>query len=124
MVIETREAAQDKAFELLDEIFELLDKTEDLDREKKMIICELKDTLYDCFESSKEEDREDEEKSDDNYGDVEYRKRGSYRYNRHYAMRDSMDDDMDDDVKMLAMRSYRRGSMRMRRSRDRMGRFN
>jgi hypothetical protein len=48
VMIEMREAAQDKAFELLDEI-------KDLGRQKKMALCELEDTLYDCFESESEE---------------------------------------------------------------------
>ena len=72
MVIEMREAAQNKAFELLDELH-------DLGHQKKMVLCELEDTLYDCFEDSKEE--ESEEKSDEGT-DL-----GFKGYNRNYAMR-------------------------------------
>ena len=102
MVIEMREAAQDKAFELLDELH-------DLGHQKKMVLCELEDTLYDCFEDSKEE--ESEEKSDEGT-DL-----GFKGYNRHYAMRNFQDED---DMQR-AMRANRRRAMRMRR--NRMGRF-
>lgn len=115
MVIEMREAAKDKAFDLLDEI-------KDLGRQKKMALCELEDTLYDCFESSSEDDYEDTEKYEPGYSDMRMRRRANMRYNRHYAMRDdAMDDDMDEDVNMRNMRSYRRRNMRMRR--NRLGRF-
>ena len=53
MIIEMREAAQEKALELVDELHEL-------GHEKKMILCELEDTLYDCFESSDKEHKEEE----------------------------------------------------------------
>lgn len=113
MVIEMREAAQDKAFELLDEI-------KDLGHKKKLAICELEDTLYDCFESSKEEDDREYEMDDhddmEDDKDIEFRRRRSYRFNRR-RMKDS---EMDDDDEMN-MRSYRRSSMRMRR--NRMGRY-
>lgn len=93
MVIELRKAAQDKAFELLDEI-------KDLGHQKKMVLCELEDALYECFESS-EEEYEDYEKEPD----MEFRKRRSYRY----GMR-KHDDDYEDEYEGMRMR---RG-MRMR----------
>ena len=93
MVIELRKAAQDKAFELLDEI-------KDLGHQKKMVLCELEDALYECFESS-EEEYEDYEKEPD----MEFRKRRSYRY----GMR-KHDDDYEDEYEGVKMR---RG-MRMR----------
>lgn len=100
MVIEMREAAQDKAFELIDEM-------KDLGRQKKMVMCELEDTLYDCFEGSEDED---EPKTDEGT-DLGFKKG---MYNRHYAMR-NFEDDEDEDMKM---RVYRRNrAMRMRRSR-------
>lgn len=104
MVIEMREAAQDKAFELIDEL-------SDLGRQKKMVLCELEDTLYDCFEDSKEKE-EESEKSDEGT-DLGFKD----KYNRHYAMRNFEDDDMYD----RPMRHYRRRAMRRRR--DSMGRF-
>lgn len=93
MVIELRKAAQDKAFELLDEI-------KDLGHQKKMVLCELEDALYECFESS-EEEYEDYEKEPD----MEFRKRRSYRYGMH-----KHDDDYEDEYEGMRMR---RG-MRMR----------
>lgn len=98
MVIEMREASQDKAFELLDELH-------DLGHQKKMVLCELEDTLYDCFEGS---DEEPEEKSDEGT-DL-----GFKGYNRNYAMRNFEDDKED---KYMRMRMNRRRAMRMRRAR-------
>lgn len=86
MVIELRKAAQDKAFELIDEMRELC-------RNKKSILCELEDTLYECFESS-EEEYEDEEYEET--PEMEFRRRG-YRS----GMRNHYNDEK--------MRSYRRG---------------
>jgi len=97
--IEMREAAQDKAFELLDELHEL-------GHQKKMVMCELEDTLYDCFEGSEEEL---EDKTEEGM-DLGF-KAG---YNRHYAMRNFEDDKMD---MRNAMRANRRRAMRMRRAR-------
>ena len=100
--MEMREAAQDKAFDILDEI-------KDLGHKKNAALCELEDTLYECFESSKEDYRGDEEDFYDD-DDIHYRKRGGYRYNRHYAMRD--EDEMD---RRMHMRRNRQMRMRGRR---------
>lgn len=101
--MEMREAAQEKALDLVEELHEL-------GHEKKMVLCELEDTLYDCFEKS--EDEESEEKSDEGK-DLGFKA----KYNRHYAMRNFMDDDED-----MKEHYYRKGrSMRMRR--NRMGRY-
>lgn len=107
VMIEMREAAQDKAFELLDEI-------KDLGRQKKMALCELEDTLYDCFESESEESEGGEQSEEGK--DLGFKS----KYNRHYAMRNF---DKDDEMDMYEpdMRQYRR-AMRMRR-RNRMGRY-
>lgn len=102
VMIEMRQAAQDTAFELVDEL-------KDLNHQKKMVLCELEDTLYDCFEEAKEE--ESEEKSDEGT-DLGFKS----KYNRHYAMRNF--DGKDDDYDM--MHSYRRHRA-MRR--NRMGRY-
>lgn len=110
MIIEMRQAAQEKAFELLDEI-------KDLGRQKKMVLCELEDTLYDCFDDSKEEDKEEmEQEVSDEGTDLGFKD----KYIRHYAMRHFDDDD---DTKEHLMRRYRRRALRMRRRRDSMGRF-
>lgn len=101
VMIEMREAAQEKALDLVDELH-------DLGHQKKMILCELEDTLYDCFETPKDE--EDTERTDEGT-DLGFK--GSYSH----AMRNFNDDD--EDVKMRRM--YRRNRMRMRR--NRMGRY-
>lgn len=106
MVIEMREAAQEKAFELIDE-------TKDLDRQRKMVMCELEDTLYDCFEGSKEDEEESEEHTDEGT-DLGFKS----KYNRHYAMRNFEDDDDKHEYAMM----HKRRAMRMRR-RNRMGRY-
>ena len=51
MVIELRQAAKEKAFDILEEI-------KHLGHEKKMALCELEETLYECFESSEEDDED------------------------------------------------------------------
>ena len=106
MVIEMREAAQEKALDLIDEM-------KDLGRQKKMVLCELEDTLYDCFDDSKEDEESHEEPTDEGT-DLGYKK----GYNRHYAMRNF---DKDEDY-MPEEHAYRR-RLRMRRSRNRMGRY-
>jgi hypothetical protein len=114
MIIETRQAAKDKAFDILDEI-------KDLDRKKKMAICELEETLYECFESSDEDEYEDEEfeseheSDEEDDRDMDFRNRKSYRAGRLHQMR--KEDEEDDKYS-----SYKRRQMRMRR-RNRMGRF-
>ena len=81
MVIEMREAAREKAFDLVEELHEL-------GHEKKMALCELEDTLYDCFEKEDEEHEPSEEGTDLGF---------KSKYSRRYGMR--------------------RRSMRMRRNR-------
>lgn len=105
VVIEMREAAQQKAFDLIDEAMEL-------GREKKMVLCELEDTLYDCFEDAKDDEDYSEEKPEEGT-DLGFKK----DYNRHYAMR-NFDEDGDESA-MRSMRQYRRRAMRMRRNRAR-----
>lgn len=104
MVIEMREAAKEQAFDLIDEIKEL-------GHQKKIALCELEDTLYDCFEESKGDEKEHEGSEEGT--DLGFKS----RYNRHYAMRNF--DDYDDDMDMR--HAYRRRAMRMRR--NRMGRY-
>ena len=101
VMIEMREAAQEKALDLVDELH-------DLGHQKKMILCELEDTLYDCFEAPKDEE---EAEGTDEGTDLGFK--GSYRH----AMRNFNDED--EDMKMRHM--YRRNRMRMRR--NRMGRY-
>lgn len=113
IVIELRQAAKDKAFDLIDEM-------EDLGRQKKMIMCELKETLYDCFESSEEDEEYDSDEfmpGEEEDMDMDYRKRRAYKYGNRSMMRRMRDNEED-----MNMDLNNRRSMRMRR-RNRMGRF-
>lgn len=101
MVIEMREAAQDKALDLVDELHEL-------GHQKKMVLCELEDTLYDCFEKDDKEDADESEEGKD----LGFKN----KYSRRYGMR-NFDDDTENDG---MYRMYRRRSMRMRRNRMRV----
>lgn len=103
VVIEMREAAQEKALDLVDELHEL-------GHQKKMILCELEDTLYDCFEGSEEDEKEEGTEEGTDLG---------FKGSRHYGMRNFEDDDKDMDMR----RAYRRTSSRMRMRRNRMGRY-
>ena len=97
VMIEMREAAKERALDLVEESHEI-------GHEMKMVLCELEDALYDCFE----ETSEDEEKSDEGK-DLGFKS----KYNRHYAMRNFDESDTDND-----MHQYRRNrAMRMRRAR-------
>lgn len=86
MVIEMRQAAKDKAFELIDEI-------KDLGHQKKMAICELEDTLYDCFESSEDDEESEVEFPDmDDEEEVDFRRSKTSKY-RRAMMRQHDDED-------------------------------
>jgi hypothetical protein len=94
MVIEMREAAREKAFDLVEELHEL-------GHEKKVVLCELEDTLYDCFE------KEDEEREFSEEGtDLGFKSKNS----RSHGMR-NFEDASDEPY------AIRRRSMRMRRNR-------
>lgn len=99
VMIEMREAAQDKALDLVEELHEL-------GHQKKLILCELEDTLYDCFE--KDDDKEDESEEGKDLG-------FKNKYMRRYGMRNFDEDDEENDIQ----RMHRRRSMRMRRNRIR-----
>ncbi len=102
VVIEMREAAKERAFDLVDELHEL-------GHEKKMILCELEDTLYDCFETGK--DDEDEEHTEEGT-DLGFKNKES----RRYSMRNFSDED-------AAEMAHKRRITRMRMRRNRMGRY-
>lgn len=107
VILEMREAAYDKVFELLDEV-------KDLGKEKKMAICKLEDAIYECYEASKKEG-EYEDTQEDDESDIEFR--SNYRGNMRKNMRNFNDEDDD-----MEMRGYRKSrGMRMRR--NRMGRY-
>lgn len=94
-----REAAYDKVFDLLDEVKEL-------GKKKRMVLCELEDAMYECYEASKGEEHED---AQDSESEIEYRRRRGMRSMKHD--RDYEDDDMD-------MRGYR-----FRRGMRKLGRY-
>ena len=102
VVIEMRENAYENAFELLDEAKKSAKKT-------KLTLCELEDAMYDCYETSKEDEEEHESEEE---MEVEFRGRKGYRHEMY-------DDDADEHYGHRRSRS--RGGIRMRR--NRMGRF-
>lgn len=114
VMIETRQAAKDKAFDLLYDI-------KDLDYQKKMILCKLEETLYECFESEEDDEEEYENseytQNEDDDKDIDYRSRKSYRYRKNMRSMRGDHDMYDEDMDNMPYRS-----MRMRR-RNRMGRF-
>lgn len=111
MIIEMREAAYDKAFGLLDEI-------KDLGKKKRMVLCELEDAIYECYEASKDSKEEYEEytpeSESETASDMDYRRRNAYRSAMRHNMHEYDDEDED-----MQMRGYRRRSgMRMRGNRQ------
>ncbi len=96
VIIEMKEAAYNKAFDLLDEAGEL-------DKKRKMVLCELEDAIYECYEASK--GYESPKSEGDDVTGVEYRRRGGMRYRSH-----------EDDEDMYEPSFYTRRGMRMRRS--------
>lgn len=114
VVIETRDAAYDNAFELLDEAMHSAKKT-------NLTLCELEDAMYDCYEASKENKESDEYDEDTEMGlrNV-YARRDDYRHDDQYGVREEDDDErMHSGMRRMARRSC--AGMRMRR--NRMGRF-
>ena len=96
MVIEMRESAKERVMDLLEEVKEL-------GHRKKMLLCELEDALYECFESEKD-DREEDEEMDKNY-----------RRSRAYRRRSMMRDHSDERDEMEPIEERRHYGMRMRR---------
>lgn len=99
MVIELREA-------LLDRALDQLDTAKKYGKKCKLAMCELEDTLYECYETSKDvddeeyEDREDYEGSSEDMGEedgefeINYRGRNSRGGKRHaMRMRHHSDED-------------------------------
>lgn len=100
-----REAAYDKAFDLLDEI-------KDLGKKKRMALCELEDAMYECYEASKDEDHSSEREEIES--DMNYRRaRGMRRTAMYHNDHDYYDDD-------TYLHGYRSRGMRMR---SRQGRY-
>ena len=104
VMIELRENAYDTAFELLEEAKHSAKKT-------KLTLCELEDAMYDCYETSKENE-------DDEEPELGFRNH-AYRHDEDYVMRED-EDDMHY-RRGLRSRYGSRAGMRMRR--NRMGRY-
>ena len=96
MIIELREALLDRALDQLDE-------AKKYGKKCKMAMCELEDTLYECYESSRYADEEYEDREDfeipssdmgeeDGEFEINYRGRNSRGGKRH-AMRMRNHDD-------------------------------
>lgn len=113
IVVEYREAAYDKAFELLDEVKHYGKKT-------KLAVCQLEDALYDCYEDDKNgyEDREEEydpeEMEEYESQDVNYRSTSNMGSRSDYRMRHG-----ENDRTYTITRHGNRGGMRMRSMRSR-----
>lgn len=97
VIMEMLEAAKERALDLVEESHEI-------GHEMKMVLCELEDALYDCFEESEEKDSEKSEEGTD----LGFKT----KYNRHYAMRN-----FDDDDERESHQYHRTRAMRMRRGR-------
>lgn len=103
VMIELRDSAHDYAFELMDKAKEGAKKT-------KLALCELEDAMYECYETSKEE-QEDYEPEEPEFG---LRSRRGYRHDEEMR---------DDEDKYYDMRYRRMGGRRSGMRRNRMGRF-
>jgi hypothetical protein len=100
VMIEMKDSLYDTAFDLLDEAKLNAKKT-------KLTLCELENAMYDCYESIKEENSEDDK-------DIKFRGvsgyKEDYRHDEQYGVGD------DEDEAMLNKRmAHRRRNMRMRR---------
>ena len=100
VMIEMRDSLYDTAFDLLDEAKLNAKKT-------KLTLCELENAMYDCYESIKEENSEDDK-------DIKFRGvsgyKEDYRHDEQYGVGD------DEDEAMIEKRmARRRRNMRARR---------
>lgn len=100
VMIEMRDSLYDTAFDLLDEAKLNAKKT-------KLTLCELENAMYDCYESIKDENSEDDK-------DMKFRGvsgyKEDYRHDEQYGVGD------DEDEAMIEKRmAHRRRNMRARR---------
>lgn len=100
VMIEMKDSLYDTAFDLLDEAKLNAKKT-------KLTLCELENAMYDCYESIKEENSEDEK-------DIKFRGvsgyKEDYRHDEQYGVGDDEEEAM-----MNKRMAHRRRNMRMRR---------
>ncbi len=94
MIIEFRQAAYNKAFDLIDLV-------KDYYKKGKMTLCALEDALEECYEASMESEEDEElevpaEEKDEDF-EMNYRSRGSrsaMRRNMRMRYRDGMHSNM------------------------------
>lgn len=115
MIVEFRDAAYSRAFELIDEM-------KDLGKQKKMVLCELEDAIYDCYDSSRNDSEEYDDEYDDEKSDMNLRRGAGYRRSTMRRGYRHDEEDREDDHMLSDMRSNMRRRSGMRR-RDGMGRF-
>ena len=100
VMIEMKDSLYDTAFDLLDEAKLNAKKT-------KLTLCELENAMYDCYESIKEENSEDDK-------DMKFRGvsgyKEDYRHDEQYGVGDDEEEAM-----MNKRMANRRRNMRMRR---------
>ena len=98
VMIEMRDSLYDTAFDLLDEAKLNAKKT-------KLTLCELENAMYDCYESIKEENGEDEK-------DIKFRGVSGYKEDYRHDEQYGVGDDEDEEMRKM---HHRRRAMRMRR---------
>ena len=98
VMIEMRDSLYDTAFDLLDEAKLNAKKT-------KLTLCELENAMYDCYESIKEDNSEDEK-------DIKFRGVSGYKEDYRHDEQYGVGDDEDEEMRKM---HHRRRNMRMRR---------
>lgn len=98
VMIEMRDSLYDTAFDLLDEAKLNAKKT-------KLTLCELENAMYDCYESIKEENSEDDK-------DMKFRGVSGYKEDYRHDEQYGVGDDEDEEMRKM---HHRRRNMRMRR---------
>lgn len=98
VMIEMKDSLYDTAFDLLDEAKLNAKKT-------KLTLCELENAMYDCYESIKEENSEDDK-------DIKFRGVSGYKEDYRHDEQYGVGDDEDEEMRKM---HHRRRNMRMRR---------
>lgn len=101
VMIEMKDSLYDTAFDLLDEANLNIKKT-------KLTLCELENAMYDCYESIKEENSEDEK-------DIKFRGVSGYKEDYRHDEQYGVGDNEDEETMMNKRMARRRRNMRMRR---------
>lgn len=101
VMIEMKDSLYDTAFDLLDEAKLNAKKT-------KLTLCELENAMYDCYESIKEENSEDDK-------DIKFRGVSGYKEDYRHDEQYGVGDNEDEETMMNKRMARRRRNMRMRR---------